>query len=87
MSYLTKPAALEILEEVEDWLESKGVEIANPDKEDDPDASLIYGEDFDELMGLIENRLVLILEEAGVPEEILVRDKWELDPEDKERGN
>lgn len=47
-----------IIEAFEDFLERRGINIENPEKEEDPEgASLIYGSDFGELQDEIESIL------------------------------
>ena len=45
------------IEVFEDWLDEKGVVIPNDEKNDDPDASNIYGTDYGELSDRIEELL------------------------------
>lgn len=47
-----------IIERFEDFLEKRGIDIPNPEKAEDPNASLIYGTDFGELSGNIEKELI-----------------------------
>lgn len=46
-----------IIETFEDFLEEKGIDIPNPDKEDDSGASIIYGMDFGCLLGELRDTL------------------------------
>lgn len=63
-----------IIEAFEDFLERRGINIENPEKEEDPEgASLIYGSDFGELQDEIE----AILYSAGC---VLTRKSWETHP-------
>lgn len=44
-----------VIETFEDFLERRGIDIPNPEKEEDPEcASLIYGTDFGELQSALE---------------------------------
>ena len=47
-----------IVEVFEDFLERRGIDIPNPDREEDPCASLIYGMDYAELSDNLEELLV-----------------------------
>lgn len=63
-----------IIEAFEDFLERRGINIENPEKEEDPEgASLIYGSDFGELQDAIE----YILYSAGC---VLTKKSWETHP-------
>lgn len=42
-----------IIDIFEDFLEEKGIDIDNPEKEDNDDASIIYGSDY----GILQDRL------------------------------
>lgn len=46
----------------EDFLEEKGINIANDEKDQDPDAAIIYGTDY----GILSDRLELLLNELGM---------------------
>ncbi len=43
-----------LIDAVEDFLESKGVTIDNPEKEEDDDAAIIYGSDYDLLANALQ---------------------------------
>ena len=47
-----------IIELFEDFLDEKGIVIPNPDKDQDSDASNIYGCDYGELEGRLEHLLI-----------------------------
>ena len=47
-----------IIEIFEDFLEERGITIPNEEKEEDPDASNIYGSDYGDLSDDIENLLI-----------------------------
>ena len=47
-----------IIETFEDFLAKRGIDIPNPEKDEDPNASLIYGSDYGELESMIENTLI-----------------------------
>ena len=47
-----------IIERFEDFLEKKGIDIPNPEKEQDEYASLIYGTDYGNLESAIESELI-----------------------------
>ena len=47
-----------IVEVFEDFLERRGIDIPNPDRDEDPCASLIYGMDYAELSDNLEELLV-----------------------------
>lgn len=47
-----------LVERFEDFLEKRGIDIPNPEKEEDPNASLIYGSDFGELTEGLEKELI-----------------------------
>ena len=60
----------QIIEEFEEFLDERGIEVPNEDKEQDPKgASTIYGMDFAELM----DRIVDVLNRWNIPYE----DGWE----------
>lgn len=44
----------DIIESFEDFLTRKGIDIPNDEKDDDPDASLIYGSDYGDLQDDLE---------------------------------
>jgi hypothetical protein len=46
------------IEEFEEFLEERGIDIPNSEKDDDPDASTIYGTDYGELSDRIESLLI-----------------------------
>ena len=46
-----------IIEVFENFLEEKGIDIPNPEKEGDDGAAIIYGTDYGELESRIENVL------------------------------
>ena len=48
----------DILEDVEDFLEAKGIDVPNHEKEQDEFASLIYGTDYGDLTGRFEQTLI-----------------------------
>ena len=48
----------EFIEAFEDFLEEKGIDIPNDEKDNDPDASTIYGTDYGNLSDRIEKLLV-----------------------------
>lgn len=56
---LNSEFAGQLMDVVEDFLESKGVVIENPEKTDSDDPAIIYGTDYDTLMagftGIIKN--------------------------------
>lgn len=60
----------EIIETFEDFLEKRGIDIPNNEKDEDPDASLIYGTDYGELQTDIET----IINYWHAPEEVLESD-------------
>ena len=47
-----------IIERFEDFLDKRGIVITNPEKEQDGDASNIYGTDYGELESAIESELI-----------------------------
>ena len=51
-----------LIDAIDDFLEEKGVEIENDEKEDDEDAAIIYGSDFDD----VEERLRETLKSSGI---------------------
>lgn len=48
-----------VLEVVEDFLEEKGIDIPNPEKENDPYAAILYGTDY----GILQSGIEDVLEE------------------------
>ena len=48
----------QIIDGIEDWLDSKGIVIPNPEKDEDPYAANIYGTDYGELSDIIESTLI-----------------------------
>lgn len=46
-----------IIDIFEDFLENKNINIENPEKDDEEDAAIIYGSDYDELQGKLENMM------------------------------
>lgn len=48
----------QVIDIFEDFLEEKHVAISNPDREGDPDAAILYGDDYDRLSGQIGQTLV-----------------------------
>ena len=61
----------EIVDELDDWLEDKGIKVPNEerDKEDPENTTNFYGEDFDEIMEMMRE----ICRKNG----IVVEDEWE----------
>ncbi len=55
----------------EDFLDEKGVEIPNPEKEDDDNAAILYGTDYDQIVSGIEGILISygVLEKEGSDKE------------------
>lgn len=47
-----------IIDIFEDFLEEKGIEIENDEKEDDADAAILYGTDYGNLESAIEQTLI-----------------------------
>lgn len=47
-----------IIELFEDFLDDRGIEVPNEEKEQDPDASTIYGTDYGELESNLEDLLI-----------------------------
>ena len=43
-----------IIDIFEDFLENKNIDIENPEKDDEEDAAIIYGSDYDELQDELE---------------------------------
>ena len=60
-----------LVEAVEDFLDEKGITIDNPEKEENPDASNIYGSDYYDL----EERFGSILKDCELIEEIDDKDR------------
>lgn len=58
----------QIIDIFEDFLEVKGVQIPNYEKDQDPDAAIIYGSDYGDLYGDIEGLLVNWSEEEKAAE-------------------
>lgn len=48
----------QLVDEVEDFLEQKGIDIPNEEKAEDEDAAIIYGTDYDQLAGGFEELLI-----------------------------
>lgn len=49
----------QIIDIFEDFLEEKGIDIENPEKEDDPDsAAIIYGSDYGTLQSQLEEAFI-----------------------------
>lgn len=48
----------EFVEIVEDFLEARGIDIPNDEKEGDDDASMIYGSDYFELTDAFERKMI-----------------------------
>lgn len=48
----------QIIDIFEDFLEDKGINIPNEDRDQDEDGAIIYGEDYDVLRSQIESTLV-----------------------------
>ena len=46
------------IEEFEEFLEARGIDIPNPERDEDPCGSLIYGSDYGDLSGRIETLLI-----------------------------
>lgn len=59
---MIKESVAFLIDAIDDFLEEKGVEIENDEKEDDEDAAIIYGSDFDD----IEDRLKEALKGSGI---------------------
>lgn len=53
-----------IIETFEDFLEEKGIDIPNPERDDDPCGSLIYGTDY----GILSDRIESLLVQLGMME-------------------
>lgn len=60
----------QIIDIFEDFLEDHNVTLDNPEKEQDPDAAIIYGSDYDDLYGEIEGLLVNWSEAAEAEKEV-----------------
>jgi hypothetical protein len=58
----------QIIDIFEDFLEAKGVDIPNDEKEQDSDAAIIYGSDYGDLYQQIEELLVNWSEEEKAAE-------------------
>jgi len=59
MDHSERLAFLSVLVEVfEDFLEKRGIVLDNPEKEQDPDVSNVYGSDYFELESGLENALI-----------------------------
>lgn len=62
---ITKELLMEIIEVFEDFLDEKGIEIQNPEKDEDPDgAANIYGTDY----GNLEETVAEVLLQNGAEE-------------------
>ena len=48
----------QIIDIFEDFLEERGVMLDNPEREEDDDAAIIYGTDYDELQSRLEELMV-----------------------------
>lgn len=60
---MTRESVAFLIDAVDDFLEEKGVEIENDEKEDDElDAAIIYGSDFDD----VEERFKEVLKGSGI---------------------
>ena len=59
---MTHEERLELLGELigifEDFLEARGITIHNPERDEDPDAAIIYGTDYGEMESNIEQILI-----------------------------
>ena len=51
-----------IIDIFEDFLEEKGIDIDNPEKEDNDDAAIIYGSDY----GILQDRLKDLMKAWGI---------------------
>lgn len=49
----------DIVEDIEHFLEKKGINVPNPEKEQDEFAGLIYGTDYGDLTAEIEKTLII----------------------------
>lgn len=58
----------ELVDVVEDFLEEKGIDIPNDEKDDDENAAIIYGSDYDQIANGLENVLIgwNLLHQEGV---------------------
>ena len=59
----------QIIDIFEDFLEAKGIDIHNDEKDQDPDAAIIYGSDYGDLYQDIEELLVNWSEAAETEKE------------------
>lgn len=66
MKVYAREFAAEIVDIFEDFLDNKGIEIPNEDKEGDEGEAIIYGTDWDSLMYEVIHVLEILCNEAGV---------------------
>lgn len=73
---LLRPYMATVIDIFEEFLDEKGVEIPNPerDAENDPNAAHVYGNDYDEMLEKLSEPFLALADECGVEADV---DHWE----------